>query len=188
MGMRGADGAVDKVSVVNGELVCHIIGEGRAVGICGSGLVDAAACLLDTEALDETGFLEDGDVTLSGDVVLTQQDIRMLQLAKSAINAGMLTLIDEGGAEPEDIADVYIAGGFGHYLNIRNGVKIGLIPEELEDKIKVVGNAALSGAGILLLSKELRKDAERIAKEAEAIELSTNKSFADRYMYGMMFE
>jgi len=187
MGMRGAVGAIDKVSIVNGSLFCHVIGDTEAEGICGSGLVDAVACLLDTEELDETGFLEDGDVTLSGKVTLTQQDIRMLQLAKSAINAGMLTLIDESGLAPSDIPDMYIAGGFGNYLNIRNGVSIGLIPGELEKKIRIVGNAALSGASLLLLDKNTIPLAKSIAANAKAIELSTNKGFSERYMYGMLF-
>ena len=187
MGLRGADGAIDKVSIVNGKLLAHVIGDTEAEGICGSGLVDAAACLLDTEELDETGLLEDGDAVISGKVVLTQQDIRMLQLAKSAINAGMLTLIDEGGIEPCDVSHMYIAGGFGNYLNIRSGVKIGLIPGELEDKIKVIGNAALSGASLLLLDKDMRNKATLISKNADTLELSTNKSFSERYMYGMLF-
>jgi len=187
MGMRGADGAIDKVSIVNSNLFCHVIGEGEAEGICGSGLVDAVSCLLHTEEIDETGFLEDGDITLSGKVMLTQQDVRMLQLAKSAICAGMLTLIDESGLEAVDISDMYIAGGFGSYLNIKNGIAIGLIPQELDGRINVVGNAALSGASLLLLDSNARNKAESIAKEADAIELSTNKGFSERYMYGMLF-
>lgn len=187
-GMRGSIGAIDRVELVNGELFCHVIGEGEAVGICGSGLVDAVACLLDSEAVDESGFIDDGEIRLSNNVILTQQDVRMLQLAKSAICAGMLTLADEGKISLANAEEVYIAGGFGHYLNIRNAVRIGLIPRELEGKIKIVGNAALSGASMLLLNKNARSEAIRIAREARTVELSVNKSFAERYMYGMMFE
>ncbi len=89
MGMGGRDGAVDKVWVKDGSIGAHVIGGGEPVGICGSGLVDAVAALLETEALDETGYLEDDPAVISGPVSLTQDDIRAVQLAKSAIHAGL---------------------------------------------------------------------------------------------------
>ena len=187
-GMRGANGAIDKVSVVNGALASHVIGGGEAVGICGSGLVDVAACMLDLEIMDESGYLEDEEVALSDKVVLTQQDIRMLQLAKSAINAGMLTLVSRSGVSVADVKHLYIAGGFGHYLNTSNAARIGLIPKELLGRMSVVGNAALAGASMLLLDVSKREKAEALAKNASSVELSGDKLFADIYMNGMMFE
>lgn len=132
MGMRGAEGAIDKVSLLNGAPYTHVIGGGKAVGICGSGLVDAAACLLDCEIMDETGTLEE-DPFILGEVSLTSRDIRMLQLAKSAICAGLLTLLESAGLDPEDVAILYIAGGFGNYLNKKSAARIGLLPRALAE-------------------------------------------------------
>ena len=155
---------------------------------CGSGLVDVAACMLDLEIMDESGYLEDDEVALSDKVVLTQQDIRMLQLAKSAINAGMLTLVSRSGVSVADVKHLYIAGGFGHYLNTSNAARIGLIPKALLGRISVVGNAALAGASMLLLDVSKREKAEALAKNTHSVELSGDKLFADIYMNGMMFE
>ena len=187
MGMRGAVGAIDKVSVVNGRLFAHVIGENEPKGICGSGLVDAVACMLDTEELDETGFLEDEPYIVSGSVELTQNDIRMVQLAKSAICAGILTLAETGGISLSDIEEAYIAGGFGNYLNTANAEKIGLLPSGTASKTKAVGNAALGGASMLLLAPKLRAECEALSKNAKVVELSTNKIFSDRYIEGMFF-
>ena len=116
MGMRGSVGAIDKVCLADGELEAHVIGGGEAVGICGSGLVDAAAAMLEAEIIDETGALDDDPFVLKDPVSLSGKDIRMLQLAKSAICAGLMTLAENAGLEPEDIPKLCIAGGFGNYL------------------------------------------------------------------------
>ncbi len=187
MGMRGSVGAVDKVSLVNGKLFAHVIGETAAVGICGSGLVDAVACLLDTEELDESGFLEDEPCEISAPVELTQNDIRMVQLAKSAICAGMLTLVETEGLSLSDVGVTYVAGGFGNYLNIANAEKIGLLPKGISKKTKAIGNAALGGASMLLLAPDLREKSEILAESANVLELSTNKIFSDKYIDGMFF-
>lgn len=187
MGMCGADGAVDKVTAANGRLSAHVIGEGRPVGICGSGVIDAVAALLENEELDETGYLEDDEVEISAPVVLTQQDIRMVQLAKSAICAGLQTLMNEYGIDESRIDTLYIAGGFGNYLDKTSAGRIGLFPRDLVPKVKGIGNAALSGASMLLMNRFLREKAEQIAKDAVTVELSTSKFFSDTFMSGMMF-
>ena len=187
MGMRGSEGAVDKVSVVNGGLFAHVIGEGEPKGICGSGLVDAVSCLLDIEELDETGFLEDDTCIISGSVELTQNDIRMVQLAKSAICAGLATLMELSGISTSDIDVAYIAGGFGTYLNMANAEKIGLLPSGISPKTRAIGNAALGGAAMLLLAPRLREKCEKLTQNANVIELSTNKIFSDKYIEGMLF-
>ena len=187
MGMRGAVGAIDKVSLENGELCAHVIGNTDAKGICGSGLIDAVACMLDTEDIDETGFLEDDEITILDPVTLTQNDIRMVQLAKSAICAGMLTLLDTRDLSVSNVEDIYIAGGFGNYLNIMNAEKIGLLPPDVHTKVEVVGNAALDGASILLLNSATRSVANGMSDRAETLNLSSNKIFSDHYIMGMMF-
>ena len=188
MGMRGAVGAIDKVTVKDGSLHAHVIGETEPKGICGSGLVDTVACMLDAEILDESGFLEDEPFTVQAPVTLTQKDIRMLQLAKSAICAGLMTLIQNEKLQPSDIQTLYIAGGFGNYLNTQSAAKIGLLPLELSKTANAVGNAALAGALMFLLNNKIQKEAEMLIKGATVLDLSTNSIFSDLYMSGMMLD
>lgn len=188
MGMRGAVGAIDKVGIENGELRAHVIGNVEPVGICGSGLVDAVACMLDLEIVDESGFLEDDEVIVQAPVCLIPKDIRMLQLAKSSICAGLETLADSEGLTASDISALYIAGGFGNYLNKESAARIGLLPSGLAQSSSAVGNAALSGASVLLLNIEMRIKAETVAKNANVLDLSVNSVFSERYMTGMTFE
>ncbi|MBP3571952.1 MAG: DUF4445 domain-containing protein [Clostridia bacterium] len=187
MGMSGRVGAIDRVWVRDGSIEAHVIGEGDPVGLCGSGLVDAVAALLDTELLDETGYLEDDLVEIAEPVTIIQEDIRAVQLAKSAIHAGMRTLIHTARLDPDEVATLYIAGGFGSYLDVTNAGKIGLLPEELTDRVTVLGNAALTGAAMLLLCEELRAVCERLAKDTRVVELATNPVFVSEYMERMMF-
>lgn len=182
-GMNGSLGAVDKVFVRDGKLCFHVIGEVEAKGICGSGIIDAVACLLEIEELDETGYLEE-DVALTKGVTITKSDIRAVQLAKSAVCAGIKTLIDENRDTPK----LFIAGGFGSFINLDSASKIGLIPSELVPSATVVGNAALQGAVMLLLNRSLRDKSERLACSAEVVDLATNKTFIEEYTLGMMFE
>ncbi len=187
MGMSGRVGAIDRVWVRDGSIEAHVIGEGDPVGLCGSGLVDAVAALLDTELLDETGYLEDDPVEIAEPVTVIQEDIRAVQLAKSAIHAGMRTLIHTARLDCDDVATLYIAGGFGSYLDVKNAGKIGLLPEELTDRVTVLGNAALTGAAMLLLCEELRAVCEGLAKDTRVVELATNPVFVSEYMERMMF-
>ena len=188
MGMRGSCGAIDKVSLVNGRLFSHVIGEGKATGICGSGLIDAVACLLGVGELDESGLLEDEPCVIGDGVSLTQDDIRMVQLAKSAICAGMLTLVKNASLSVSDLEAVYIAGGFGNYLNVANAERVGLLPRGTADKSKAVGNAALGGASVLLLAPRFRAECDELVKKVSLLELSTDKVFSDLYIQGMFFE
>lgn len=187
MGMNGKMGAIDKVTVEDGKLSVHTIGDSEPIGICGSGVVDAVAALLETEELDETGCLDDDEAVISAPVVLTQGDIRMIQLAKSAIHAGMRTLLHYASLDCDGISRLYVAGGFGSYLDIGNAGKIGLIPEELVRKVKVIGNAALTGASMLLLNTELRAVTERTVLGSEIVTLSSNPVFTEEYMERMFF-
>ncbi len=186
MGMQGSDGAIDKVSEENGKLSAHVIGNVSPVGICGSGLVDAAACMLKTGVLEEDGYLEDV-FDVFGGVVLTPKDVRMLQLAKSAIYGGIMTLLDSEGIAPEDVRKFYIAGGFGYYLNADNAASIGLIPRALAARSSAVGNAALGGASMLLLNASKRDECRRLAEIASLRELSANPVFERFYVEGMIF-
>lgn len=187
MGMRGERGAVDRVSVVNGKMYAHVIGEAKPIGICGSGLVDTAACMMDLGELDESGYLEDGEYAIADNVTVTQKDIRMLQFAKSAIYAGLMTLTESEKLTCDEVAKLYVAGGFGSYLSVGSARRIGLLPASLAERSIAVGNAALSGASMILLNKNMKEKAVCISKEARVLELSTNEIFSEYYMKGMLF-
>lgn len=183
-GGAAVPGAVDKVSVRDGEVCAETIGGAEPVCICGSGLIDLAACLLDEEIIDETGFMEDGAYRLSDEVSLYQEDVRQLQLAKGAICAGICTLLQEQGLTPKDVDTLYIAGGFGTRMDLHNAARIGLFPPELEDRAKAIGNAALSGAALMLLDES--STLEHI--EARCLNLAELPAFSQLFMEQMLFE
>lgn len=187
MGMGGSNGAIDSVFVRDGVLTSHVIGDIAPMGICGSGVVDTVSCLLETGQMDDTGYLEEACVTICEPVIFTQNDVRMVQLAKSAIHAGIRTLLHTAGLTCTDVQKFFIAGGFGSYLNVENGAKIGLFPEEMLPNIRVIGNAALSGASMLLLNIDYRNVGKNFARHANIVELSMNPFFADEYMNRMLF-
>lgn len=188
MGMRGAVGAIDRVTLAEGKLEAHVIGGGEAVGICGSGLVDAAAVMLEAEIIDETGALDDDPYPLKDSVSLSGKDVRMLQLAKSAICAGLQTLAEDSGLDTDDVPLLYIAGGFGNYLNKESAAMIGMLPRSLAECSVTVGNAALTGASMMLLNVDARDRAAALSRIAKTLDLSKNKGFSEKFMMGMIFE
>lgn len=187
MGMRGETGAIDRVTLDNGKLTTHVIGNTAPRGICGSGIIDAVSCLLETEDIDETGFMEEDSVIISSPVIVTAKDIRAVQLAKSAICAGINTVMKEFNISTEEITELFIAGGFGSYLNLESAGKIGLIPQSLVKKVTVTGNSALSGAAMMLLNSDFKAQSVELSKKAVVLELSSNPTFTNEYMEQMMF-
>ena len=187
MGMAGKEGAIDHVAVCGEKMRSHVIGDRKALGICGSGVVDALAVFLELELMDETGYLEEDPVLLSERVYVSQQDVRMVQLAKSAICAGIQTLIESAGVSMAEVRQLVIAGGFGSYLNIENAGKIGLVPPELSKKAKVIGNGALLGAAMILLNRDFAELSSELAQKAVTVDLTANPVFHERYMEEMMF-
>ena len=185
-GCSSIPGAIDKVWAEAGEIQIHTIGEQHAVGICGSGLIDAVAVLLREELMDETGALDE-DITFAPGVTLLQKDIRALQLAKAAIAAGIQTLLDGSGTTCEEIETFYLAGGFGSHLNLESAAAIGLIPRELVSKAKVIGNAALAGASRLLLDEAALPVIREIASSSRHYNLGGNPTFNANYMEQMLF-
>lgn len=180
-------GAIDRAEVINADICCHTIDDQPAIGLCGSGLVDAIAAMLDTEVLDETGLLEDDDFPLAGAVTLTQADIRAVQLAKAATNAGIMSLLSAADCPVDAVKIVYLAGGFGSHLNLRSAARIGLIPADLADRVKVLGNAALDGAAMLLMDTSKRANISAMRDMAQHIRLDGNPEFANRYVEAMLF-
>ena len=186
-GMRSMRGAVDRVRVIDGGLSFSTVDNAPAVGICGSGLIELASSLLSLEILDESGFLENARYSITRDVVITQGDIRALQLAKSAIAAGIQTLMRTLRISSDNLSALYLAGGFGSALDLCAAGAIGLLPSASLSKSIVVGNAALCGASLLLLSAEQRKRVESLVASATHLELSGNPTFAALYTEGMIF-
>lgn len=187
-GMRGAAGAVDHVWLKNGDLHFHVIGERDPIGICGSGLLDLVAALLDAEIIDESGRLEDKLYTLSGTTVsLTQKDVREVQLAKGAIRAGIELMCREMGVQPEDIKTVLLAGAFGNYMDPKSACRIGMIPPCLVDRIRPVGNAAGEGAKLCAVNCAEFERAKQLAEKTDFLELASLPDFQDRFVDALEF-
>ncbi len=214
-GMRGAVGAIDRVSLEDGDLRLHVIGDAAPQGVCGSGLIDAVAAALDAGLLDWTGLLQveqrdrlppalgarlvqrgeervlvlvpRGGAADGGEIVLTQEDVRQIQLAKGAIASGIRMLQHVLGIGDEELSELLLAGGFGNYLSIPSAVRIGLIPDLGENRIRYVGNAAALGAQLALVSEAERARAERLARSIEHVALATHPDFQDLFVEAMNF-
>lgn len=205
MGMPAADGAIASVTYKNHRLSVGTIGEKEAVGICGSGLLDALAVFLESGLMDESGMLMDEEevpeecrhyigryegqacVWLTEKVCVTQEDVRNLQLAKAAIAAGIEILLKEKALEYKDVTGVLLAGGFGSFLNKESAAKIGLIPKELLPVTEAVGNAAGEGAVFAAISNDARNHLLEIRSEMHYLELSMHPAFSDLYMECISF-
>ena len=170
-----------------GELRFHVIGDGAAKGLCGSGLLDLIAALLEKGDLEESGLLEGGSYTLCQGVVLTQKDVREVQLAKAAIRAGIELLTARLGRKVTDIQQVLLAGAFGNYLTPASACRIGLIRPALEGKIRSIGNAAGVGAIRCALSRGEFDHSKLLAGETEFLELAGLPEFQDRYVDALFF-
>ena len=189
-GMRGVAGAIDHVSWENGSWKVHVIGDreaSTAEGICGSGVIDGVAGLLESGLLEDTGYLEE-DVCFAGNVGLTAADIREVQLAKGAIRAGMETLLAEEKIDAAGLEGLYVAGGFGSYMSAKSAERIGLFPKIALSRIKICGNAALAGAVRILHDRRMEKEATALAERAKTINLGTSAKFQEFYMEYMMFD
>ena len=189
-GCMGITGAIDRVYAANGRVYAHTIGDAPAVGICGSGLLDAVAAFLDTEQIDETGAIEDNALFLTAGgntVTLTQGDIRAVQLAKGALASAIEVLLLHADVRAEQVDKVYLAGGFGTKLSVASAVRIGMLPRAFLDKTVAIGNAALAGAAMLLSDDDTKQKAARLASLAKPIELGGNEQFNDLFVEHMMF-
>lgn len=188
-GMRGAQGAVDHVWLHGGTLFWHTIGNTSPVGLCGSGLLDLVAALLEIGVIDAYGRLTAGQpFCLPGTgVSLTQRDIREVQLAKAAIRAGIEGLCEAFGTAVSDIHRVLLAGAFGNYLSPASACKIGLFPPELLSKTQRVGNAACDGAQRCALSRKAFERAKALAADTGFLELASLPNFQDIYVSHMPF-
>lgn len=203
MGSIAADGAINKVYIEQGKIKYTTINNDKAIGICGSGLIDAVSVFLQLGLVDETGCIDefneeyseyiteydDGPAVRIGnsEIIITQKDIRTVQLAKAAICAGVYSLINEINIEIGAIDKLLLAGGFGSFINVNNAGEMGLIPKQLVNKTVAIGNAAGMGASMILLSKKEMEKSYKIAEESKTLNLSTSAYFMDKYVECMMF-
>lgn len=189
MGMRGQTGAIDHVIWENGSFRCSVLGGGEAKGICGSGLIDAAAAALEAGMVNERGRVETEDrrIALTEGVYLTQEDIRQLQLAKGAISAGIRLMARQMGIGLDEIDRVYLAGAFGTFMDAVSACRIGLLPAELTGKITAIGNAAGSGAMLMAADNVAFARAQKMASETEFLELAALDDFQWEFAMGMRF-
>jgi uncharacterized 2Fe-2S/4Fe-4S cluster protein (DUF4445 family) len=227
-GSRAVNGAIETVIVNGGDIDFDIIGNGSTVlsgspskdcppySICGSGLIDAVAILLDLGVIDTTGrFVEPEKLpanlppairsrivkhnnqpafvfaerreTSDKRLLLTQQDIRQLQLAKAAIRAGIKLLQKKIGLEDDDIKQVLLAGAFGNYIRRESALRIGLLPNLPLERIHFIGNAATSGAEMLLLSRKCRTQAKKLARKIQYVEIANEPDFQAVFAESMSF-
>jgi uncharacterized 2Fe-2S/4Fe-4S cluster protein (DUF4445 family) len=193
-GMPGLDGAVEDVVIDDstGEFKLHVIGDVPPQGICGSGLVDLMSELLRTGRMNEYGRFEDSGSRVvldeKQDVYFLESDVNELAQAKGANVAGLQVVANQYGIPFDDVDVFYLAGGFGRHLGIEASRRIGLIPNIPDAKIVQVGNAAIEGACIALLSKTKRKELEELVKRVEHCRLETHPRFFDFFVEGCQFK
>ncbi len=202
-GMRAAPGAIDAVSVnEDGTWTLHTIGDAPAAGLCGSGLIDLASRLIDHGVIGKSGrFQRDGappvgtwveeagrwSLRLSEDVVLSQNDVRQVQLAKAAIRAGLEVLLARAECSEADVDRVLVAGSFGYHLRADSLRGSGLLPAGLAAKVEAAGNTCKTGAVTLLTSTPARSELGEVAARVRAVELSEDSAFARRFVDHMTF-
>ena len=190
-GVAGIPGAVSSVEITDGEARVETIGGLPPVGLCGTGVLETVFELLKEELVDETGLLDDeyfdDGFPVAEGIVFTNKDVREVQLAKSAVRAGLEVLLEEYGADYDQIGKLYIAGGFGQKINLEKAVGIGLLPEELLDRMVPVGNSSLAGAVMAACDPSVLERMRAVGENAEETALAENPLFSDLYMDNMFF-
>ena len=215
-GGRAVDGAIEAVLINDDDIGLDVIGGGIPRSICGSGLIDAVAVLLELGVIDQTGRFADRAqlseqlppaivsriVDRNGQpafrlasaesadeqpVLLTQRDIRETQLAKAAIRAGIRLLQQKAGLDDSDIEQVLLAGAFGNHIRARSALRTGLLPAVEPERIHFVGNAASSGAEMILISRDCRRRACELARRIEYVEIAHQPNFHDVFADSLLF-
>jgi len=204
-GMRAMEGAIEEVAIdpKTREVNYRVIGDVKPIGICGSGMIDALAEMYLSGVIDQKGKIreelgsnrvrrgESGlefvlawrvESAINKEIVITEVDLDNLIRAKGAIYAGFATLLAQMGMGFHDIDKLYIAGGFGRYIDVERAITIGMLPDLPVEKFQFLGNTSIMGAYYALLCDRLRHEAEEIAKKMTYMELSVSRSFMDEYM------
>lgn len=184
-GMAALTGAI---SHFHSDGSYDVIGNGEPAGICGSGIIDIVAYMLHNGIIDSTGLLNGGfSIGKEGGIEVSQQDIREIQLAKAAIFSGMRILLQRAGLRFGDLDALFLAGGFGNYINISSAIEIRLLPVEMKDKIFPVGNSAVIGALQYIRNSDFSHRIRQIQSRCEYVELSDDEGFATEFAMNMDF-
>lgn len=207
-GMRAGTGAIERVAWINGQLVKRVIGGSVPRGICGSGIIDLVSVLLANGFIDKKGtFTDQADAAFSSrdsrrgqEIVLTsqeectdtplvfnQEDLRQVQLARSAIRTAIEIMMNEAGIDAARLEYVFLAGTFGTYVDPASITNIGVIPPVDLDRIKNIGNAAADGAVMALLSPAKIQATERLKARVQYIELALHQEFQDLFIKNLDF-
>lgn len=199
-GMVASDGAIEAIEVDGEQITLSVIGDCDPVGLCGSGVIDAAAKLYGADIVDKSGRISDDhprsrrvngakQVILSGnpqfvehEIVFTQHDVRAVQLAKAAIRTGLDLLLDASDISESEVDEIVIAGAFGNYIDLESAIAIGMLPNLPIERYSQMGNAAGIGAKLALSSHEHRAIAKNLARKALYIELAGSPEFTRRFI------
>ncbi len=213
-GMWGTTGAIERFYIIDGRVSYKVIGDVKPKGICGSGIIDIISELLVNDIITDRGALRNPEQIANADlskriipwdkskafvvcfedetetgkpILVTQIDIRHVQLAKGAIITGCRILIEKSGLTLEDIDEILVAGAFGNYIDIRNAQIIGMIPHRLGISVRAIGNAAGTGCQMHLLSREKQEFCHEIAGNVIHIELALDPEFSTQYIMNTSF-
>jgi uncharacterized 2Fe-2S/4Fe-4S cluster protein (DUF4445 family) len=191
--MPGYDGAVERVTINDtGEVDSQVIGDADPIGICGSGLIDLLAELRRTNLMNDLGKFNDGakeyEFSVVNNLTISRADVSALAQAKAANYCGQAIVLREYGLPIEKFEKLYLAGGFANYVDESNAIDIGFIANMPLEKVEKVGNAALEGAGIMLLSTVKREEIEKLTATIEHVELETAPDFFEFFVEGCHFK
>lgn len=200
-GMRAEPGAIERAWFDGTDLCVGTVRDVRALGICGTGLLDITASLLTAGAIDASGRMRaEGPLArlvretpeglvfdVADGVTLSQNDVRQVQLAKAAVEVAVEVLLSESGLGYDDVREVLVAGGFGAHLRPASLVALGIIPASWAERVTAVGNAALAGASAMLVSSAARSDAERVARAVRTVPLAERFDFQPRFITALEF-
>jgi len=188
-GMPAMPGAIYKAAF-DSKLILSTIKNKAARGICGTGLIDLTALFLEREIISSQGRIENKTkkIKITDKIYLSQKDIREIQLAVAAVKTGIKMILKRYNLKSKDLDGIFIAGAFGNYLNIKNSLKIGLLPEIDDDKITFIGNAALAGAQALLLSLPAREKIESLVDKIKYLSLATAPEFQGVFIESLEFK
>ncbi|MCS7127668.1 MAG: ASKHA domain-containing protein [Sulfolobales archaeon] len=207
-GMKAVDGAIEEVSISSdGEVEYRVIGDAKPRGICGSAIIDIVAELYRNNFIDSRGKFRrsyglkrlrksvngweyviawSNETSIGKDIVVSEKDISEVMLAKAAIYAGISVLLRRRGLSERDISEIIVAGSFGTHINPLSARIIGIIPDVPGDKVKFVGNTAIMGADMVLLSIDARSEAEKVARTIEYVELSADPYFSEEFSSALL--
>lgn len=186
-GIGGVSGAIDSVFTEDDGIGYTTIGGASPIGICGAGLTDAVAVMLETNKLDRGGYLSSERVYITKNVYLSRNDIRHFQTAKSAVCSGIEALAQTADISLNDIDRICIAGGLGYHLNTQSAIATGLIPTMKKEKLQSVGNTSLKGATMCIGNPEAVTEMQKIAESCIVVDLGGNPDFSEKFLNNMYF-